>query len=382
MGAGGNPNTAAAAIQALFKITSANEQHSTSGVGRSRRGLWSWAKKVIKSVAKAVVDDGTSAAKQVAKIGDSVAKQAAKVGPSAVKQVLKFTDEVVKPVLNVGRTVGAVVGGATSDVFGLPEASDLQDGLLVTVLAAASLDASPSSTQASYGNPEMRDKYFSTSNIRQGGWAETAGSGSYLDRLVKVPTSAIGMEDQFESDVDRHYPFIMWRVYTIKQGLGRLSGKKVMAFQPAGGGHKMNTQGWQTMIGSERVKQAIKKAVEGIQEEAPDYITGFSLGGVLAESACSYTGVPGASFGNPGPWSWNPLTNLAAGDKYDGVQWKTVLNRQDHATYVQHVGGSQSSHIVRGENILYFNFGKMFESTSHNMRGYYNAVREHYKITV
>merc|ERR1712151_354438 len=163
MGAGGNPNTAAAAIQALFKITSANEQHSTSGVGRSRRGLWSWAKKVIKSVAKAVVDVGTSAA-----------KQAAKVGASAVKQVLKFTDEVVKPVLNVGRTVGAVVGGATSDVFGLPEASDLQDGLLVTVLAAASLDASPSSTQASYGNPEMRDKYFSTSNIRQGGWAETA----------------------------------------------------------------------------------------------------------------------------------------------------------------------------------------------------------------
>jgi putative lipase involved disintegration of autophagic bodies len=50
------------------------------------------------------------------------------------------------------------------------------------------------------------------------------------------------------------------------------------------------------------------EAVEIVEAEKPDYITGHSLGGIIAKLVCTETGIPGASFASLGaidPFSWS-----------------------------------------------------------------------------
>merc|ERR1712029_92760 len=112
------------------------------------------------------------------------------------------------------------------------------------------------------------------------------------------------------------------------------------------------------MIGNgAHVTNAVNEGIEKADEFQPDFLTGHSLGGFMAECVCSKTGIPGASFAAPGPVG-QVTANTNVGGKFGGVKWKTVINRQDIiATTIGGIGGSQSSHIVRSDHIRWLDFG-------------------------
>jgi hypothetical protein len=76
-----------------------------------------------------------------------------------------------------------------------------------------------------------------------------------------------------------------------------------------------------------------------------NWICGHSLGGLIAEAVCSHTGVGGASFNAPGPWSSNLQNNLADGDKYKNVAFEIHLTKNDGISFSGSAGGPDSSHI-------------------------------------
>lgn len=62
----------------------------------------------------------------------------------------------------------------------------------------------------------------------------------------------------------------------------------------------------------------------------PDFVTGHSLGGTMAEIMCARHGIPGASFAAPGPYSSNIKYNLIHGlENHKGVPFRSVVNPKD-----------------------------------------------------
>ena len=64
-------------------------------------------------------------------------------------------------------------------------------------------------------------------------------------------------------------------------------------------------------------RKIVISAVAKTRELKPDYICGHSLGGLLAECVCSETGIAGAAFNAPGPWSPDARNNLTFGNRLD-----------------------------------------------------------------
>jgi len=160
-----------------------------------------------------------------------------------------------------------------------------------------------------------------------------------------------------------------WAMYTITRG--RHEGKTILSFR---GTHNIEgVRQYLNIIGNgPLIKAAAWEAERIARKYMPDFVTGHSLGGFLAEVTCSRTGVPGASFAAPGPVG--QISHGLTGDKYGGVKWKTVINRNDIViTTVGGIGGSQSSHIVKSSNILWLDWrGDL--SACHDMQTYLNQV--------
>merc|ERR1712151_1241040 len=73
------------------------------------------------------------------------------------------------------------------------------------------------------------------------------------------------------------------------------------------------------------IRAAASEAESIAKKYKPDFLSGHSLGGFLAEIVCSHLGIPGASFATSGPLRSRRLL----GKKYGGVKWKAVVNRKD-----------------------------------------------------
>ena len=93
------------------------------------------------------------------------------------------------------------------------------------------------------------------------------------------------------------------------------------------------------------IKEAISSAVEDALEQKPDFICGHSLGGLITECVCGETGIPGASFNAPAPWSSLPLHNLLSGDKYDKVKFEVHLTKNDIVSLFGGFPGVSLSHV-------------------------------------
>ena len=83
--------------------------------------------------------------------------------------------------------------------------------------------------------------------------------------------------------------------------------------------------------GWEKVRSAIKSGIQAAESLYPDYLTGHSLGGLIAESVASYTRIPGFSFNCPGPVGLVTETSFLNQDRHywEGVQFETHLRRGD-----------------------------------------------------
>ena len=104
---------------------------------------------------------------------------------------------------------------------------------------------------------------------------------------------------------------LQWATYTIEQG--EHEGKTILAYMGtdfAGNFEQVLTDIWSVPTANYMMRNMADEAVEiamGL-DPVPDFITGHSLGGIIAEMVCSETGIPGASFAALG--AFDPFSAL------------------------------------------------------------------------
>lgn len=184
--------------------------------------------------------------------------------------------------------------------------------------------------------------------------------------LREIAFQAVTFRTDFRTNIG-------WALYEVRKGPYR--GKTIMAFR----GTDVNSvqqvlQDISSVYNGPMSILARRSAVVTIRKHQPDYITGHSLGGLIAEMACSYTGKPGASFAAPGPVGITE--NLADGGRYAGVQWRTVINTNDVvARTIGGVQGTSRSHISHSTDIQWLEFGSIGDPVdAHVMNSYIKAL--------
>lgn len=135
---------------------------------------------------------------------------------------------------------------------------------------------------------------------------------------------------------------LQYGVYKITSGIHE--GKTILAFRGTDS-YMGGAQDVDVMISSPLIKTVISYASDYTRKFKVNWICGHSLGGLIAECVCSYTGVGGASFNAPGPWSSNAMNNLASGTCYADVPFECHLTKSDFVSYIGSAGGPDSSHI-------------------------------------
>ena len=159
-------------------------------------------------------------------------------------------------------------------------------------------------------------------------------------------------DTQFQNS-DNKDSILQFGVYEITDG--KHNGKKILAFRGTDlsdtvAKHVTVLQDASLVVPQlpnlgRPIKDAIRNALEVALKHEPDFICGHSLGGLIAECVCSETGIPGASFNAPGPWSSLPLHNLLSGDKYNGVKFEVHLTRNDPVSLFGGMLGVAISHV-------------------------------------
>lgn len=231
-----------------------------------------------------------------------------------------------------------------------PIAADLQDEEILNALACAA--------KAVYLSPILAQD----SKQQQTGPDELS---SWLQRGGLLLEDKGVMSERLDGDT-----CVTWALYKIQA-----TGASILAFQGTVD-FKTLVQDVSMIISGSQICKAAREAAALAVAKEPDYLTGHSLGGFLAECACSHTGIEGASFGAPGPVGLSSAFGEAdslLGNKFGGVRWKTVINRGDIiARTIGGVGGSQSSHIVKSANIAWvdFNGGALNPLLKHDMASY------------
>ena len=111
--------------------------------------------------------------------------------------------------------------------------------------------------------------------------------------------------------------------------------------------------GWKKL---RKVMDAVLLVAERLR---PDYITGHSLGGTIAETVASFTGIPGMSFNAPGPVGFITETPFLNPDKaaYTGIMFEAHLRENDpvsQVNYEHHINKSPIWHhgSAHGSDIM------------------------------
>ena len=78
--------------------------------------------------------------------------------------------------------------------------------------------------------------------------------------------------------------------------------------------------------GQALIRQAIDHCVAAARKSGADFVCGHSLGGFLAECVCARTGIPGAAFNSPGPYTMGP-TDCTGGAAFHGVPFEVHLTQ-------------------------------------------------------
>ena len=136
---------------------------------------------------------------------------------------------------------------------------------------------------------------------------------------------------------------------------------------------RQSEQAFATIMGGSDIRAAIAQARRIADEHLSEltFVTGHSLGGLLAEVVGSHTGLPGVAFAPMGPVG---VPNLADGTAYQDVPWKVLVHRDDPVQIFGRGSGWQSSHIVAGANIKILDFVDSDDRYPHQMSLYCRRV--------
>lgn len=93
------------------------------------------------------------------------------------------------------------------------------------------------------------------------------------------------------------------------------------------------------------IRQVIDLCTEYAVKYKVNWVCGHSLGGLIAECVCDRTGIGGASFNSPAPWSDDEKLNLAYMGKYDNVPFECHLTKSDPISYAGNTSSKCNLHI-------------------------------------
>jgi hypothetical protein len=178
---------------------------------------------------------------------------------------------------------------------------------------------------------------------------------------------------------------IQWATYTILQGEHK--DKKILSYMGTDFSNfeQVVADIFSVPFATDLMRNMRDEAVAIANAVSPDYITGHSLGGILAELVCSETGIPGASFAVLGAFdpfskadqeSGNTSYNgLVKNSMHQDIAFVVVINNYDLASVIASLDGRACSHITSSCNVRWLWFGdsiyEAYSSTAGHSSGYY-----------
>ena len=166
---------------------------------------------------------------------------------------------------------------------------------------------------------------------------------------------------------------LQYAIYTIKKGPNK--DKRILSFQGTDFNNleQVLADIWSVPMAGQLMINMRNEAVEVAKDLKPDFITGHSLGGILAELVCSETGIPGASFAALGafdPFSLEDRTNYE--NKYG--------NMDSYGTEIRDAFNAEQSNMLATEGydvdeIREIIEGRYWEDSRHRfIREEYNGL--------
>jgi len=133
---------------------------------------------------------------------------------------------------------------------------------------------------------------------------QVASAGVFLINTFLSAANAVLECERVFNELTDGRDALQWATYTINQG--PYTGKTILAFMSTklGNMEQVVADVWSVPLGNDMMRNMTDDAVQITQSVIDDvggkenlYITGHSLGGIVAELVCSELGVEGASFG-------------------------------------------------------------------------------------
>ena len=147
----------------------------------------------------------------------------------------------------------------------------------------------------------------------------------YFDRIRLLEFH----EDDFSDSEYR----LQFGIYEIVRGGKNHKGKKIMAIAGLNGLESGQAAlDWIQSLAfgpTEEWNERVQEAVRIANEYEVDYVTGHSLGGLMAEIVTSYTGIDGASFNAPGNYYPGMDNNLVDGGRQSEARFNVHLMTDD-----------------------------------------------------
>jgi len=154
-------------------------------------------------------------------------------------------------------------------------------------------------------------KPFSTLHHELGGnkgvmnWLRRLMAAAASDIYNMQPTCFVGSPARLEvkkcvhQETDGH---IRWAIYEIKfpkqSLLNAINGKRILVFRGTANFENV-LQDVSLATGGDTFEDLYQHAVEIAEREKPDFVTGHSLGGAVAEAVALHGNIPGMSFNGP-----------------------------------------------------------------------------------
>jgi len=152
---------------------------------------------------------------------------------------------------------------------------------------------------------------------------------------------------------------VQWSLYNIESGAH--SGKKILSFMgtDSSNAEQIVADVWGMGFSKPMMYSMVEEATEIARRLNPDYITGHSLGGFLAQGVCTETGIEGASFGGIGGHDpGSATTTIFQNVEHHGVKFEVVMNTGDIiARTVASAEGSECSYITSSCNVRWLDWG-------------------------
>lgn len=117
--------------------------------------------------------------------------------------------------------------------------------------------------------------------------------------------------------------------------------------------------------GWSKVRAALDVVLDAVERLNPDYITGHSLGGLIAEVVASFTRTPGFSFNCPGPVALVTETSFLnpATGKWHGLNFEVHLREGDPIAHLN------DSHHINSDIVWYSGTDHRMEELAKDIRG-------------